>query len=243
MALELLTVSTSSQPTSATFSPPAEDTPSPPCRGVVDVNELIPETAHVLRCYDVVGDGKLGNHSGTGGMATRSWASISSEDDCTDEDELAPMMPPAANSSSLAAQQAQPCEGCEALVRSVQVGGRPVEAAPAALPMPSAPAPAAPTASWFGAFDAADVEEAKEELAPQTSRSTADSAAIAWAEMRSQWIGDKKNAPKEAAQEPIIRFLFLLVSFICLNKILSRGYVMIFASAVLEPIPVETAVR
>ncbi|XP_047066786.1 uncharacterized protein LOC124674772 isoform X2 [Lolium rigidum] len=29
-------------------------------------------------------------------------------------------------------------------------------------------------------------------------------AAIAWAEMRSQWIGDKKKAPKEAAQEPII---------------------------------------
>ncbi|XP_051216015.1 uncharacterized protein [Lolium perenne] len=29
-------------------------------------------------------------------------------------------------------------------------------------------------------------------------------AAIAWAEMRSQWIGDKKKAPKEAGQEPII---------------------------------------
>lgn len=29
-------------------------------------------------------------------------------------------------------------------------------------------------------------------------------AAIAWAEMRNQWIGDKQKVPKEAAREPTI---------------------------------------
>lgn len=50
-------------------------------------------------------------------------------------------------------------------------------------------------------------------------------AAIAWAEMRRQWTGDQEKVPKEASQEPIIRFGFIFHLFaVCSHVTCISGY-------------------
>ncbi|KAK1612245.1 hypothetical protein QYE76_035918 [Lolium multiflorum] len=164
VALEQLSVATSSQPASATFAPPEEDAPPPPCPGVFGVNELAPEAAPVLGCCGIVGDGLQGNLSSF--------------------------------------------KGCEALVRSGQVGSGSVEVAPTSLPGTSAPA--AHAAPWFGTSDAAAMEEVEGELAslmPQSAdgREAGDGVLPLAAAWPASWVSAADNDDEDGEEELVPR--------------------------------------
>jgi hypothetical protein len=98
-----------------------------------------------------------------GAVATGSWVSFANDDDGSDEEELAPMTPPATSNSSLASDPAVLVEGLGSLSLSLSpaaLGG------PAEVPLADDELPA-PSLLWVASLGS-DEDDDDEELAPRS---------------------------------------------------------------------------